>query len=106
MTENDRYELTRSKWTGFYQELEGSIPTCWLNAVVYIITSAYNIHLSTEFNNLISSCPTIHQDLIDLQSENYGKSGENQERHLTAYYGEAADYNTKQGIVFYKRLRS
>ena len=38
LPESDRYDLTRYKWTDFYQELEGAVSTYVLKLVVFIVT--------------------------------------------------------------------
>ena len=43
--ESDRYDITRSKWTDFYQELEDSVFTFGFKSAVLIVTERYSIHV-------------------------------------------------------------
>ena len=61
LIESNRYDLTRSKWTDFYQELENDVSIFGLNAAVLIVTSRYGVHVPTEVNNIIMSYPYITQ---------------------------------------------
>ena len=53
LPESDKYDLTRSKWTDFYQELEDSISTFGLKAEVLIVITIDINQTPTEFNNII-----------------------------------------------------
>ena len=53
LPESDRYELTRPKWTDFYQELEDAVFTFGSKSAVMIVTNRYGGHLKIEFNNTI-----------------------------------------------------
>ena len=61
LIESNRYDLTRSKWTDSYQELENDVSIFGLNAAVFIVTSRYGVHVPTEVNNTIMSYPYITQ---------------------------------------------
>ena len=55
--EGDRYDVTISKWTKFYQELEYDVLIFWFKAEILIVTSIYLNQAPTEFNNIISFYP-------------------------------------------------
>ena len=55
LPESDRYDLTRSKWTDFYQELEDAVSTFGLKIAVQMFTAIDGGYLTTEFKNVISS---------------------------------------------------
>ena len=57
LPQSNRYYLTISEWTDFYQELEDAVSTFVLKGAVLIITFRYGVHLSTEFKNTILSYP-------------------------------------------------
>ena len=54
LPESDRYDLTRSKWTDFYQELEVAVSKFQFTSAVKIFTLRYVNHSPTEPNNVIS----------------------------------------------------
>ena len=49
MSEIDRYDLTISKWTDFYQELEDAVFTFGFKAAVLVVTTRDGGHVTTEF---------------------------------------------------------
>ena len=53
--ESHWYDLTRSKWTDFYQELEDAISIFWFKAAILIVTDIYALHLPTEVKDIILS---------------------------------------------------
>ena len=55
LPESDRYDLDRSKWTDFYQELEDAASTFGSKAAVLIVTSRYGVHIPTEVKSIILS---------------------------------------------------
>ena len=50
--DNVRYVITRTKWTDFYQELEGSLYEFGLKLAVHIITVRDNNQPRIKFNNI------------------------------------------------------
>ena len=50
---SDRYDLTRSKWTGFYQELENVVSIFGFKSAVLIVTARDAGHAPTEVKNII-----------------------------------------------------
>ena len=61
LTKNDRYDLTRSKCTGFYQVLEDFVSTFGFKASVRIVADRNNTYMPTKLKNLISSYSSINQ---------------------------------------------
>ena len=57
LTESERYDLTRSKWTDFYQELEDAISIFWFKAAILIVTDRYALQIPTEFKEIILYYP-------------------------------------------------
>ena len=53
MPESDGYDLTKSKWTDFYQELEDAVSTFGFKSSVLIVASRYAGHAPTEVKNII-----------------------------------------------------
>ena len=47
LQESDRYILTRSKWTEFYQELEDAVSTFGFKSSVLVVTARYALHATT-----------------------------------------------------------
>ena len=45
--ESDGYDLTRSKWTDFYQELKDDVSTFGFKEVVLIVKARYALHVPT-----------------------------------------------------------
>ena len=72
LPEINRYELTGSKWTGFYQELQDYIFIFGFRVAVLVVISRHGAHLTTEFKNIISLYPLITQAMVDLHCEIYG----------------------------------
>ena len=64
MPESDRYYLTRSKWTDFYQELEDDVFTSGFKSAFLIVTDIDAGHAPTEVNNIILSYPSITQIML------------------------------------------
>ena len=69
LPEMDRYDLTRSKWTEFYQELEDYVSTFGFNTPVLIVTSRYGGHVPTEFKDIILLYLYITQFMVDSHCE-------------------------------------
>ena len=55
MSEIDRYDLTISKWTDFYQELEDAVFTFGFKSEVLILISRYWHHIPNEVKDIIIS---------------------------------------------------
>ena len=55
LPESDRYDLTRFKWTDFYQELEDEVSTFRLKSSVLIVIAIEANHAPTEINSIILS---------------------------------------------------
>ena len=53
LPEMDTYDITRYKWTGFYQDLEDAVYTFGLKSEVLIVTSRYANNVPTEVNGII-----------------------------------------------------
>ena len=62
--QSDRYDITRSKWTEFYQELEDAVSTFGFKAAVFIVTSRYQHHAHTEVKYIILFYPPITQVMV------------------------------------------
>ena len=69
LPESDWYDLTRSKWTDFYQEFEDYISKFGFKPAVLILTARYSGHVSTEVKNIIMSYPFITQMMVDSHCE-------------------------------------
>ena len=67
MTESKIYDLTRSKYTYFYQELEDDVTTFGFNLAVQVVTAINPGNVPTEFNNIINSYTSITQAMIESQ---------------------------------------
>ena len=98
MPENDRYNLTRSNWIDFYQELEDAISAFGLKSPVYIFTDRSGSHALTKLKNIISFYPQITQSMVKSQYEiMWSKnSREGLGRYPRLDYGAAADDVIKQ----------
>ena len=55
LPEKNRYDLTRPKWTEFYQKLEDAVSTFGFNESVWTITARYNINVAKKLKREISS---------------------------------------------------
>ena len=53
LPESGRYELTISKWTEFYQDLEDAVSTFGFKSEVMIVKKREKAHESTELKNVI-----------------------------------------------------
>ena len=51
----DKYDLTISKWTEFYQELDDSVSTFGFKVAILIVTARYTIHATTEVEDIVLS---------------------------------------------------
>ena len=69
LPENYRYDITRSKWTGFYQELEYDVSTFGFKSAVFIVTSIYGDNSPTEVKDIIMYYPSITQVMVDSHCE-------------------------------------
>ena len=106
--ESDRYDLIRSKWTNFYQELEDVVSTFGFKSADLIVTSRDAGHAPTEVRNIILSYPSITKIMVDshyeiLWDEN---SKANLGRHPTENYAAGLYYAYKQSIISQQRPRS
>ena len=108
LPESDRYDLTRSKWTDFYQELENSVSTFGFKSAVLIVTSRYAGHSPTEFKNIILFYPSTKKIMVDSHCEIMwsDNSGADLGRHPTENYAAGLDDAAKQAVMAKKRLRS
>ena len=64
-TESDNYDLTRSKWTEFYQELEDDVSKFGFKAAVLIVIDIDGVHVPTEVKNIILSYPSITKAMVE-----------------------------------------
>ena len=55
LSENNRYDLTRSTWTDFYQVLDDAVSKFRTKVVVYILRARDVSHLPTKLKNFTSS---------------------------------------------------
>ena len=55
LTESYRYDITRSKWNGFYQELDDAVSTFQFKAAVLILEAIYAHNALTEVKDIIQS---------------------------------------------------
>ena len=55
IVESDRYDLTTSKWTYLYRELEDAVSIFGFKSAVLIVTSRDADHAPTEVKNIILS---------------------------------------------------
>ena len=69
LPESDRYDLTRSKWTDFYQELENAIFKFGFKAEVLMVTYIYGLHELTEVKDTMLYYPSITQVMVDSHCE-------------------------------------
>ena len=65
LPESDRFDLTRTKWTDFYQELEDDVSTFLLKVAVFFVTSIDGLYAPTEVKNIIISYPSITQAMVE-----------------------------------------
>ena len=65
LPESDRYDLTRSKWTDFYQYLEKYVFTPGFISAVMIVADIYLNQETTELKYIISFCSSITQAIVD-----------------------------------------
>ena len=72
LPESNRYDLTISKWTGFYQELEDDLFIFGFKAAVLIVASIYINQSTTGFKNFILLYPSITQAMAELYCEKAG----------------------------------
>ena len=52
LPESDRYDITISKRTDFYQEMEETVSTFVFKSSVLIVTDIYTVHATTEKRTL------------------------------------------------------
>ena len=64
LPESDNYDLTRSKWTNFYQELEDDVSTFGFKSAVLIVTARDTGHARTGVKNIILSYLSITQIMV------------------------------------------
>ena len=108
LTESDRYDLTRSNWTDFYQELEDAVSTFGFKSAVLIVTSVDGGNSPTEVKYTIMSYSSLTKFMVDshceiLWDDNYG---EYLGSHPTANYASGLDDAQKQEIISQRHLRS
>ena len=70
LPESNMYDLTKSKWNKFYQELEDSVFIFGFKASVLIVAAIYLNQAPTEFNNSILFYPSIIEAMVDSHCEN------------------------------------
>ena len=107
LPESDRYDITRSNWTDFYQEFEDAVSTFGFKSAVLIVTDIDTINSPTEVKNIILSYPSITQIMVESHCEILwaDNSGENLGRQPTANYVAAIYDAEKQVIIAHKNLR-
>ena len=107
ISESDRYDLTRSKWTYFYQELEDDVFTFGYNSALQVVIERDPVNVPTESKNIIHSYNSITQAIIESHCEKlWAKNTGAGLGHLTtANYGAEPDYAAKQDLISQKRLR-
>ena len=108
LPENDRYDLTISKWTWFLPRIRG----LWIHILVskqqlvFTQTDIYPIQIP----NSVMWSLSIHQwkFIVYLHCEILWSDnlGANLGRHSTEYYVDVGDVVTKQLIISHKRLAS
>ena len=59
LPESDRYDLTKSKWTNFYQQLEDDVLKFGFKEAVMVVTYRYLNQAPTESNNFMYFHPSI-----------------------------------------------
>ena len=93
LSERDRYDLTSSKCTYFYQDLEDFVAKFGFNAEVKVVTEKYSGNIPTEFKNIIHTYTSITRYMIYCHCRNLwaNNSGAGLGRLPTAYYGSAPD---------------
>ena len=70
LSESNRYDLTSSKWTDFYQDPENAVATFGFNVSVQVFTAIYPGNVPTEFKNIIDSYNSITRSMIYYHCEN------------------------------------
>ena len=97
ISESDRYDLTRSKWKYFYQELEDDVFTFGYNSALQVVIERDPVNVPTESKNIIHSYNSRTQSMIDSHCENFwdNNSRAGIECLPTADYGAAPDYAEK-----------
>ena len=53
LPESDRYYLTRSNWTEFYQELEDAVSTFGFKSAVFIVAAIDALRVPTDVKDII-----------------------------------------------------
>ena len=106
--ESDRYDLTRYKYTDFYQELEYAISTFGFKSAVFIVTAIDAVHAPTEVKNIILYYPSITKIMVDSHCEILwaDNSGAYLGCHPTANYAAVLNDVERQSIIAQQRLRS
>ena len=69
LPESYRYDLTRSKWNYFYQELEYDVSKFWFKAAFLIVEARDAHNAPTEVMDILLSYPYITQFMVDLHCE-------------------------------------
>ena len=107
LLERYRYDLTRSKWTDFYQELEDDVPKFLFKEVAMILTAIYVSHEPTEFKKAISFYPSTTEAVVDSKCENLcdNTSVADLGRHPILDYGTAVENPDNHLIVSQQRIR-
>ena len=65
LPEIDSYDITISKWTDLYQELENDVSTFIFKWFVLIVTARDASHANNEVKNIIISYPSITEIMLD-----------------------------------------
>ena len=88
LPESDRYDLTRSKWTDSYQELEDAVSIFGFKPAVLIVTSSYGGYEPNEVKDIILSYPYTMKVMVDPHCEIlwFDISGSYLGRHPTENY--------------------
>ena len=107
LPESDRYDLTRSKWTDFYQEFEDAVSTFKFKSEILIVKSRDGGHATTEVKEIILSYPSITQFMVDSHPEILwdNNSGAYLGRYSTENHGSGLYDTEKQAIIDQQRLR-
>ena len=106
LPESESCDLTRSKWTDFYQQLEDDVSTFGFKSAVLIVTSRVAGHAPTEVKTIILSYPSITQVIVDSHYEILwaDNSGANLGCHPKANYAAGLYDADKQAVISQQRL--
>ena len=108
LPKSDKYDLNRSNWTDFYQELEDAVSIFELKSAVFIVASRNVGHAPTEVKNIILSYPPNIKIIVDPHFETLwsDNSGSDLGHPPTANYAAGLYEASKQAVISKQRLRS